>query len=396
MTFSDSDKLKALAVVSIFETSRPLGDFGAVAVLPDGAGISYGFCQFTHRSGALVEVLAVYLRTGGAVAREIIEGRIKQAKNSSRSSLMVLAADEAFKKALRAAAVTREMKAAQIATAMRRYVEPAVIECGRMKFASALSLAVVCDSMVHGSWIALRDRTTADLVQRFPQKRDTAAQEKLWVTEYVRRRNEWLGSREVLSPTRYRTQFFLQQIAVSNWDLRLPATVHGVKLTDGIVENLRGLVKMAANNSAVEPEPAATGNGPTSIPLAPYQETSVDPPMKSAQPPDQQKGQAGEVLDAVERNVDRAAARYDQVERVVNAVVRRNDAAKSLWTTVAGSIGQTIWAVVGLLAGVPREVWFVVAVIAALLMLMYLYRQVALGKIREKASAFSPPGGTAT
>ncbi|HEX2640112.1 MAG TPA: hypothetical protein VHL50_06050, partial [Pyrinomonadaceae bacterium] len=71
MTFSDSDKLKALAVVSIFETSRPLGDFGAVAVLPDGAGISYGFCQFTHRSGALVEVLAVYLRTGGAVAREI-------------------------------------------------------------------------------------------------------------------------------------------------------------------------------------------------------------------------------------------------------------------------------------------------------------------------------------
>ena len=37
-----------------------------------------------------------------------------------------------------------------------------------------------------------------------------------------------------------------------------------------------------------------------------------------------------------------------------------------------------------------------VAVIAALLMLLYLYRQVALGKIREKASALNPPGGSAT
>jgi hypothetical protein len=154
-------------------------------------------------------------------------------------------------------------------------------------------------------------------------------------------------------------------------------------------------VETVAINSAVEPEPAATGNGPTQTPLATYQETSVDPPMKTAQPPDQQKGQAGEVLDAVEGRVDRAAARYDQVERVVTAVVRRNDAAKSLWTTVAGSIGQTIWAVIGLLAGVPREVWFVVAVIAALLMLMYLYRQVALGKIREKAGVMDSSRGGA-
>ena len=96
-----------------------------MAVLRDGAGISYGFCQFTHRSGALVEVLAVYLRSGGAVAKEIIASRIKQAKNSSRASVATLAADEAFKKALRAAAATREMKAAQIAVALRRYVEPA-------------------------------------------------------------------------------------------------------------------------------------------------------------------------------------------------------------------------------------------------------------------------------
>ena len=49
-----------------------------------------------------------------------------------------------------------------------------------------------------------------------------------------------------------------------------------------------------------------------------------------------------------------------------------------------GSVTQTFWALFGLFAGVPREVWLVVALIAAALMLMYLYRQIALGKIREK------------
>jgi hypothetical protein len=39
--------LKALAIVNIFETGKPFGEFAAVAVLNDGAGISYGISQFT-------------------------------------------------------------------------------------------------------------------------------------------------------------------------------------------------------------------------------------------------------------------------------------------------------------------------------------------------------------
>jgi hypothetical protein len=89
-------------------------------------------------------------------------------------------------------------------------------------------------------------------------------------------------------------------------------------------------------------------------------------------------------LDLIETAVDAAAARYDQVERIATTVTSRNDAAKSLWTTVVGSVSQTFWAVFGLAAGVPREVWLVVAVITAALTLMYLYRQIALGRLREK------------
>jgi len=83
------------------------------------------------------------------------------------------------------------------------------------------------------------------------------------------------------------------------------------------------------------------------------------------------------------RSVNAAAAKFDQADRIVTNVVIRTDRAKSLWTTVIGTIWQTAWAVFGFLVGLPREAWLVAAVLAAALMLFYLYRQIALGKIRE-------------
>jgi hypothetical protein len=92
-------------------------------------------------------------------------------------------------------------------------------------------------------------------------------------------------------------------------------------------------------------------------------------------------------IDKAEEVVNEAAAKYDQAERIVKTVIARNDSAKSLWTTVAGTIWQTVWGVAGFLSGMPRVVWLVVAVIAGALMIGYLYRQIALGRIREKSEA---------
>jgi hypothetical protein len=41
MGFSERSKTIALAIVHIFETAKPFGDYGAVAVLSDGAGFSW-------------------------------------------------------------------------------------------------------------------------------------------------------------------------------------------------------------------------------------------------------------------------------------------------------------------------------------------------------------------
>jgi hypothetical protein len=81
--------------------------------------------------------------------------------------------------------------------------------------------------------------------------------------------------------------------------------------------------------------------------------------------------------------VNSVAARVDQVERIAVTTATRTDKAKSLWTTIAGTAWQMAWAVGGFLAGLPWEVWLIVALIAGALALLFLYRQIVLGRIRE-------------
>src|SRR3954470_5426881 len=102
-TFTERIKLTVLAIVGIFETSKALADFSVVAVLNDGAGISYGISQFTHKSGSLAEVLDQYLKNGGVVGRQVIETRMQIARRKTANAAATLAADETFKKALVAA-----------------------------------------------------------------------------------------------------------------------------------------------------------------------------------------------------------------------------------------------------------------------------------------------------
>lgn len=333
MTFTMTDKLKALAIVHLFETSRPFGNYAAYAVLNDGAGVSYGINQFTHRSGALLAVVRRYLKNGGKVGADVLAGRLPTLRDTSRAAILSLASDVQFKNALRSAAATREMKLAQIETANELYLQPAIDICMRNGFVRPLSLAVIYDSIVHGSYYRVARTVTADRTD-----------EKAWIAAYVRRRDLWLLSYTRLASTRYRTRFFMNQIAAANWDLKLPLNVNGTILS-------------SVGGAEPEPEtPAPDENKPTVLQTA-----------------GEIAGKAGESI--------------DRVESAVTAVTTRADAVKSLWTTVGGTVWQATWAVFGFFTGLPREVWITVAVIAGVLMLAYLYRQITLGRIREQAAA---------
>ncbi|MEJ7847483.1 MAG: chitosanase [Pyrinomonadaceae bacterium] len=370
MEFSNTDKLKALAIVNIFETSKPFGNYAACVVLNDGAGVSYGINQFTHRSGSLLAVVNCYLANGGKPGRTVLEAHLLKLQARSARSINSLAIDKGFKKALKAAAVSREMRFAQNQIAFERYLKPAIEACRGSGFTLPLSLAVIYDSINHGSWEKIRDRVG---------KCDS---EKAWITEYVRKRDAWLLRVPRLMNTRYRTRFFLDQIATGRWDLELPLTVHGIKLTN---EMFSRQTAKNAKDSAVEPldTPAETQAGP----VIPKPHNSLpkpsDDPQIEAQPP--VAAEENSHLERIEAKVIETAARYDRFEKAVTTVVTRKDAAKSLWTTVAGSIWQSSWAIFAFFIGLPREVWLIVAIIAAAFGLFYLYRQIALGKIRERS-----------
>ena len=352
--FTEHDIAKAEAIVRIFETGEPLGDPSAVAVLNDGAGVSYGVKQFTHRSGSLRQVAEAYLGLGGAVGREVIADRLPLLRKRSKAAIEKLAADDQFKKALRAAGATREMSEAQRAVAYERYMRPAVSECEAFGFSLPLSLAVVYDSMVHGSWDRLADNL------------GPVAEEKAWIKRYVEERDAWLRGHPRLKATAYRTKFFLTQFKRGNWDLKLPVNVNGYALTAKVFDSPETQASQppAADPPETLPEPHQTGRGGGE--------------NKAAAAP-------AETLDAVEARVNAVAARVDQAERIAVTTATRTDKAKSLWTAVAGTTWQMAWAVGGFLAGLPWEVWLIVALIAGALAVMFLYRQIVLGRIRESS-----------
>lgn len=362
-TFSELDRLKAMAVVNIFETGRPFGEYSALAVLNDGAGLSYGISQFTHRSGSLHAVVRRYLETGGRVGRGILTDNLTTLKSTTVNSITAASQNSRLRNALQAAAVTREMRDAQHTVAFDRYLRPAIEACVGSGFVQPLSLAVVYDSINHGSWEMIRDRVRLDRLRI-----SAATFEKRWITEYVKRRHEWLRGVPRLKVTSYRTAFFLAQIIAGNWNLDLPVTVHGFSLSmkNFPPELSSDTASAAGGHSSADtskhlPEPSVTERG--------------DAFPAKTRPPKNSRGLDDELSDAF--------AKYDRFESVVRTIVTRADAAKSLWTTVAGTLWQTFWAIAAFVIGLPREVWLAVAVVAAVLTLAYLYRQFALGRIRE-------------
>src|SRR5207244_10913396 len=150
MTFTENDKLKALAIVHVFETSKPFGDYAACVVINDGVGVSYGINQFTHRSGSLLAVVEAYLARVGKIGAAAIGQNLPLLRQRTATAIARLAATDIFKKALKAAAVTREMKEAQNEVAFARYLKPAIDICATHEFVLPLSLSVVYDSITHG------------------------------------------------------------------------------------------------------------------------------------------------------------------------------------------------------------------------------------------------------
>jgi chitosanase len=227
-------KLVTRCIISCHETMppRPIPNYAQIARLPDGPGnvvqVTFGAHQATDRSDSLDNILKEYRRlaqekyAGQWAAQSLadeLEVYLPELAVNSPASCKALAQNERFVDLLKLAAQDPLMAQAQENVFEVHYFEPALEAVIGSNWVEPLSLAVVYDSMIHGSWAKIRDRIPVEL------------DERAWIARYVTTRR-WhmstagsqasIWSRRLLRRTVYRMDTFGVLIDKGNWNLDTP------------------------------------------------------------------------------------------------------------------------------------------------------------------------------
>lgn len=214
----------AKAIVNLFETGEVLGQYGKVTLIPGDTGhLTFGRSQTTLGSGNLAKLLQQYCANPGAR----FAGRLASYLPRFLAIDESLDDDPRLHNVLRATADDPVMRDTQDAFFDRTYWEPALRAAASLGVHTPLGVAVVYDSAVHGSWLAMRDRTTRAVGE------PAAVGEQAWIDAYVRTRRAWLEghARADLRQTVYRMDAFRRLIDQGFWGLEMPLVVRGKEIS---------------------------------------------------------------------------------------------------------------------------------------------------------------------
>lgn len=207
MAITDMQR-KISDIIEAFENGAPNRYGGLVHTQGDSGGLSGGELMASLTSGSLGKLCRLYATKGGT---RIPERLIQMAEKKDAA----LNTSAEFRAAWKAAATDRIMQEAQDEFFYDAYQLPGERWCRAKGFVLPLSIAVVMDSMIHGSFPAIAARVRAPL------------EEKVWIAEYLRQRRAWLAGHKnkVLNNTVYRMDTFLNLVKNGNWELQGPIEV---------------------------------------------------------------------------------------------------------------------------------------------------------------------------
>jgi chitosanase len=221
-------KKTSQAIVNIFETGKPLGDYGCVSVLNGDTGhLTYGRSQTTLASGNLALLLYAYCDSKGQFST-LLKPYLPAFERLDFS----LDQNERVKSLLRQAGNDPLMKKIQNEFFDRVYWEPALKAASYLKISRPLGVTVIYDSKIHGSFERIRDR----VVQQYGGPSDVG--EEKWIETYVSTRRDWLAnhSNVLLHRTVYRMDSFKEMIDTDKWELPLPLTIRNVVINEEIFD----------------------------------------------------------------------------------------------------------------------------------------------------------------
>jgi chitosanase len=223
MNLTKDQKSLLVRVLNVFETGKPDGDYGAIAIFSDGPHnirqITYGRSQTTEYHN-LRELVHDYVAANGMFSEAL-------RPFAERVGSVPLTDNVEFKTLLRRAG--REdpvMRQTQDRFFDKRYFRPAMRWAEENGFLLPLSALVIYDSFIHSGSILWLIRM---MFAESPPANN--GDEKAWTRAYVNARHRWLGNhpRQVVRRTVYRTECFKREIARKNWDLRqTPINANGV------------------------------------------------------------------------------------------------------------------------------------------------------------------------
>ena len=240
MPLTSLQKSAAQAIVNIFETGTPRGDYAAVTVLPGDTGhLTYGRAQTTLGSGNLHLLISAYCRAAHAALDDELRPYLPRLADRDTR----LDRDEHLHRLLREAGADPVMQDAQDAFFDRLYWDPSDVAARELGLGDPLALAVIYDSRVHGSWPLIRDRVLSG------RGRPGQIGHRRWVEHYVAERRSWLAghSNQLLRRTVYRMDAFRALFAAGNWSLSVPFTVRGQEITRDVLGF--GPVRVSAEDS---------------------------------------------------------------------------------------------------------------------------------------------------
>lgn len=232
MSLTDPQKKTAQAIVNIFETGKPVGDYGNVTLMAGDSGhLTYGRSQTTLASGNLFLLVKDYCGAAGAA----LAGELAPYLDRLERADLSLDHDANLKSALRRAGEDPVMHAVQDRFFDRVYFAPSQAACEALGVATALGAAVVYDSHIHGSWGRMRDRANEQIGAC------ATVGEKAWIEGYAKVRRSWLlnHSNTLLRRTVYRMDAFIRLIGEKNWDLDLPLYVRGIRIDEDTIDGAR-------------------------------------------------------------------------------------------------------------------------------------------------------------
>lgn len=240
----DIQKQTCKAIVNLFETGSPRGEYSRVTSHRDDlGGLTYGCSQTTLASGNLYLLVLDYCAREDARHAESLSAYLPRLKARDAA----LNTDGELHALLTRAGDDPVMQDTQDRFFDEVFWQPAERHARHLGIESALGHCVIYDSQIHGSLRRIMQKTDAE----FGSCRDRG--ETAWVSRYVDTRRDWLlNHRNPLLPrTVYRMDTFRELIAQQRWNLALPLRIRSVWLEEDMLSRPTGTVRGSAEDAVV-------------------------------------------------------------------------------------------------------------------------------------------------